>query len=242
METNKLYLGDCFDVMETLPEQSVDMILCDLPYGTTDCKWDSILSLSDLWAAWDRVAKNACPIVLTSTFRFAVALVESNSTNFKHEWFWNKKMSGSFAIAKYRPLPIVELILVFSSDGKRVNYFPEMEARGPIRDKRGYTNTDCYGIDKAKGKANRSNTYYPKNCIEISNAKQRGKIHPTQKPVALFEYLIRTYTKTGEVVLDNCIGSGTTAIAAMNTGRRWIGIEKDFDYYQKAKERIESHE
>jgi site-specific DNA-methyltransferase (adenine-specific) len=238
MKTNIIYRGDCREVMPLIPYGVFDMILCDMPYEHTPCQWDKRLPLNELWPQFNRLCKPGAPIVLTACQPFASHLLLSNLKNYRHDWYWNKCMSGSFATAKYRPLPVVEQVLVFSSDGGAVNYYPIMETRGKPRQKGGYTNGLCYPIDRSKGPKYRNNEYYPKNLITFTNARQKGKIHATQKPVELFEYLIRTYTSEGDVVFDPCIGSGTTAIAALNTGRMYIGIEKDEDIFRAAEARI----
>ena len=158
----------------------------------------------------------------------------SNIKNYRHEWYWNKNNSAGFVTAKIRPFSIIENILVFSNN--KANYYPQMETRGKPRNKGGYSKSDNYNIIPSKSK---SNEYYPKNLINISNASQKGKVHPTQKPVALLEYLIKTYTLEGETVLDNTMGSGSTGVACVNTGRNFIGIEKDDKYFEIAKKRIE---
>lgn len=235
---DNLIFGDCLEVMSSIADHSIDMILCDLPYGMTACKWDSVISFEPLWEQYKRIIKPNGAIVLTASQPFTSALIMSNPKWYRHQWVWNKNSSGAFAIAKIRPLSVCEDILVFGKN--KVNYYPIMEVRGKPRNKSGYSISNNYGIKPLKSKV-KSNTYYPKNLLTFSNASQKGKFHPTQKPVALFEYLIKIYTNEGDLVLDNCIGSGTTAIAAINTNRNWIGIEKDQTYYEKALARITSH-
>ena len=157
---------------------------------------------------------------------------------YRHQWVWNKNNSAGFATVKIRPFAVCEDILVFGK--KRVAYYPQMEERGKPRDKSGYSMSDNYNIKPRKYKS-KSNTYYPKNLINISNASQKGKLHPTQKPIALMEYLIKTYTNEGEMVLDNTFGSCSTGVACLNTNRNFIGIELDNNYFEIAKERIENH-
>lgn len=227
--------GDCLELMKQIPDGSVDMILCDLPYGTTACKWDTVIPFEPLWEQYKRVIRKKGAIVLTAIQPFTSALVMSNIKDYRHQWVWNKNNSAGFATAKIRPMAICEDVLVFGSE--RVNYYPQM-TKGKMRKKGGYGASDNYGITPS---ISVNDDYYPKNLIEIGNASQVGKVHPTQKPVALMEYLIRTYTNEGETVLDNCMGSGTTGVACLNTGRNFIGIEKDPKYFEIARDRIMGH-
>jgi len=230
-----LMKGDCLERMKEIPSGSVDAIICDPPYGTTACKWDSIIPLEPMWEQLRRITKPNGAIVLHGSQPFTSVLISSNLKCYKHQWVWNKNNSAGFATAKIRPFSICEDILVFSRDGKKVNYYPEMTT-GKMRKKGGYSSSDNYGI---KPTVKMCDQYYPKNLIEISNASQKGKVHPTQKPVALMEYLIKTYTRGGDTVLDFCLGSGTTGVAAKNLGRKFIGIEMDDNYFEMAKKRIE---
>jgi len=230
---NKIIHGDCLEIMKDIPDKSIDMILCDLPYGTTACTWDTIIPFEPLWALYKRIIKDNGAIVLTASQPFTSALVMSNVKMYRHQWVWNKNNSAGFALAKIRPFAICEDVMVFGRN--KVNYYPQMEVRGAPRLKGGYSTSENYGVVPSKSK---SNIYYPKNLINISTASQIGKIHPTQKPVALFEYLIRTYTNECDKVLDNCIGSGTTAVACINTNRNFVGIEKEKKYIDIANNRI----
>lgn len=231
-----LYLGDCLEIMPTLPNASVDLILCDLPYGTTDCKWDAILPLQPLWREYKRVTKSNAAVVLTAVQPFTSALVMSNVSNFKTSWVWNKKQSGGYGTAKYHPLKITEDVLVFGYG--TVSYKPIMRT-GTLRNK-GVGRPDKNEVQSGlkTGIVVRNDQYYPTNLIEFT--RENG-LHPVQKPVALMEYLIRTYTNEGDTVLDNCMGSGTTGVAALNCGRKFIGIEKDPAYYEIARKRIQPH-
>jgi len=236
-----LHHGDCLEVMKTIPDKSIDMILCDLPYGTTACKWDNVIPFEPLWEQYNRVIKNNGAIVLFGREPFTSKLIICNIKNYKHKWVWNKKQSGSFANAKYMPLQIEEDIIVFSN--AKVNYYPIMR-KGKMRKKGGgtkqiesmskFVRPDYYKY---------SDEYFPVNILEeypnCSNKKYNQ--HPTQKPVALLEYLIKTYTNEGETVLDNCMGSGSTGVACINTNRNFIGIELDENYFNVARERIECH-
>jgi site-specific DNA-methyltransferase (adenine-specific) len=230
---NKVIKGDCLIEMQKIPDKSIDMILCDLPYGTTACKWDTIIPFEPLWEQYKRIIKDNGAIVLTASQPFTSALVMSNPKMYRHQWVWNKNNSAGFATAKIRPFAICEDILVFGI--KVVKYFPQMEVRGEPRLKGGYSTSENYGIIPSKSK---SNTYYPKNLINISTASQVGKEHPTQKPVALFEYLIKTYTNEGDLVLDNCAGSGTTGVACRNLNRNFILIEKEQEYIDIINKRL----
>lgn len=249
IELNKIYNEDCLEGMKRIPDKSVDMILCDLPYQTTSCKWDKIIPFEPLWEQYKRVIKDNGAIVLTASQPFTSALVMSNPKMFKQEWVWIKS-HGGFATAKFKPLKRHEDILVFSKGS--VSYHPQMlDVKGNVRDQRNEPSFNKNGRNKLDSPVNPgtkmgySKDYnpkkrYPKSYIEFSNRSEKV-IHPTQKPVALFEYLIKTYTNDGETVLDNCMGSGTTAIAAMNTSRKFIGFELDETYFNLANERIEKH-
>lgn len=223
-----LYHGDCLEVMAGLSDASVDLILCDLPYGTMPCKWDSVIPLEPLWAQYRRIAKKSAAVVLTAAQPFTTALIASNLREFRYCWVWDKKLSGNPFLAKRQPLRRHEDICVFGGP----SYNPQMTV-GKLR-KKGGGRTKMFGWSHRPSEL--SDQYYPTTILEFSNA-QRG-LHPTQKPVALMEYLIRTYTHEGEVVLDNCMGSGTTGVACANTGRAFIGIERDDKYFAIASERI----
>lgn len=233
-EDVKLIHGDCLEVMKSIPERSIDLILCDLPYGTTQNKWDSVIPFDELWVQYRRVCKGL--IVLTAAQPFTSALIMSNQKDFKYTLVWDKALSTGFLNAKKQPLRQTEDVVVF---GKGKTYNPIMEVRGKPRNKGGHNKpggSDNYG--QFGNVFSFNNEYYPTNLLRISNAARKGKQHPTQKPVELMEYLIRTYSNEGETVLDNCMGSGTTGVACMNTGRRFIGIEKDEEYFVIAKKRI----
>ena len=234
---NAIYNQDCLEGMRLLDDKSIDMILCDLPYGVTACKWDTIIPFDDLWKQYNRIIKNNGAIVLFADgARFSANLINSNINNYRHKWVWNKNNSAGFATAKIRPFQICEDILVFGLN--KVNYYPIMEERGKPRIKGGYTASDNYNLTPTK---TNNNLYYPKNLLNYSNAVQKGKLHPTQKPVELLEYLINTYTNENEIILDNCMGSGSTAIACINANRKYIGFELNTNYYNLANKRIENH-
>ena len=230
---NKIHHGDCLEVMKDIPDKSVDMILCDLPYGTTACKWDTIIPFEPLWEQYERVIKDNGAIVLTASQPFTSSLVMSNPRMFKYEWIWIKNRATGHLNAKIMPMKSHENIVVFCK--KKTVYNPQKTKGKPYK-KTPSTNT-------YKGYGNHQPVYqdnngfrYPKTPLEFDS--EQNEFHPTQKPVALFEYLIKTYTNEGETVLDNCIGSGTTAIASLNTGRYFIGIEKDEQYHKIACERV----
>ena len=230
-----LHTGDCLDIMPAIPAANVDMVLCDLPYGVTARnQWDEIIPFEKLWPQYVRVLKTNGAIVLTATQPFASHLVASSPSGwFKYEWIWEKEPSGNLN-AKIMPMRAHENILVF---GKKINYFPQ-GLRSTLR-KRGLSDnsrTPNYGYQKREG-YQQTQTGYPGSILSF--AKDRERFHPTQKPVALMEYLIRTYTNAGDTVFDTCMGSGTTGVACMNTGRKFIGIEQDPKYFQIAKQRIE---
>ena len=234
MSKYELHLGDCLEVMKSIPAGSIDLILCDLPYGTTQNKWDSVIPFDKLWAEYKRVCSGM--IVLTAAQPFTSALIMSNQKDFKYTWVWDKALSTGFLNAKKQPLRQTEDVVVF---GKGKTYNPIMEVRGKPRFKGGRgksRRSDNYG--KYGDSVSVNNEYYPTNLLRISNAVRKGRQHPTQKPVALMEYLIKTYTNEGDLVMDNCMGSGTTGVACMNTGRRFIGIEMDAGYFQIAQGRI----
>ena len=236
MDINLLH-GDCLELMKDIPDKSVDMILCDLPYGTTTCKWDIIIPFEPLWEQYNRIIKDNGAIVLTASQPFSSALVMSNPKMFRYEWVWDKRMATGFLNAKKIPLKVHENILVFYK--KLPTYNPIFTNGKPYTRPEPTKLFDGYRQDLLKvATTNVSEKRYPKTIIDISNANQKGKVHPTQKPVALFEYLIKTYTNEGETVLDNCMGSGTTGVACLKTNRNFIGMELDDKYFEIAKQRI----
>lgn len=223
--------GDCLELMRGLSDASIDLVLCDLPYGTTQCKWDSVLPFADLWLQYNRLCRGA--IVLTASQPFTSALIMSNPGGFKYCWSWIKTNCSGFANAKKQPLRTVEDVAVFY--GRQPTYNPQGVKRlAEPRDRTKETGEFMGRTGFRDGYAQEF-TGYPKNVINIPS--ERG-LHPTQKPVALMEYLIRTYTNKGDTVLDNCMGSGTTGVACANTGRRFIGIELDEKYFKIAQRRI----
>jgi len=230
-----LMQGDCLELMKSIPDGSVDMILCDLPYGTTMCKWDTIIPFEPLWEQYKRVIKTNGAIVLFGNEPFSSHLRISNMAMYKYDWKWDKVRGSNFATVKIRPFNSFEDIMVFYS--KQPTYNPQMEIGTPYTQKQGYVGeAKQTGLHKKEVVTVNNGDRYPLSIIRFS--KQAG-LHPTQKPVALCEYLIKTYTNEGETVLDNCMGSGTTGVACKNLGRKFIGIEKDETYFKTASERIE---
>jgi site-specific DNA-methyltransferase (adenine-specific) len=234
VKSGRAILGECLAEMALLPSASVDMILCDLPYGTTRNKWDSVIPFAPLWEQYWRVCKPHAAIVLTAAQPFTSALVCSQIDRFKYSWAWVKEPSGNLN-AKKMPMPAHEDVLVF---GAKFAYNPQgltptLRNRGAKDNSR----TENYGAQKSEPYTQMV-TNYPRSVLEISKHDGREKGHPTQKPIELFEYLIKTYSNPGDHVLDNCSGSGTTAIAAEQCGRRWTCIERDPAYYWASVERI----
>jgi site-specific DNA-methyltransferase (adenine-specific) len=234
---NKVFAKDCIKGMKALPSESIDMILCDLPYGTTQCKWDTIIPFDVLWKQYNRIIKPNGAIVLTASQPFTSLLVASNIKNFKYSWVYEKSKATGYLNAKKRPLVAHEDVLIFSNGTPR--YFPQMTKGTPYDKGTAVRPTDVYGSQKATTIINTEGTRYPRTVQYFKTPECEGRvIHPTQKPLALFEYLIKTYSMPGELVLDNCMGSGTTAIACLNTNRNFIGYETDEDYAQKIQQRV----
>jgi len=237
----QLIHGDCLEKMKDIPDKSIDMILCDLPYGTTACKWDVVIPFVPLWGQYRRIIKDRGAIVLFGSEPFSSYLRMSNIKQYKYDWIWNKKFASNFTLAKKQPLKIHEIISVFNSG----IYYPQMVKRdNPIKmgknvSKYGSANLSC-AKPEYDGKVYDEKN--PESIYLISNRSEgQSRLHPTQKPVVLLEYLIKTYTLDGETVLDNTMGSGSTGVACINTKRNFIGIEKDDKYFEIAKKRIEEH-
>ena len=237
-----LHLGDCLEVMQGIPDGSVDAVICDPPFGTTACKWDSVIPFEPMWAQLKRIVKPNGAIVLMASQPFTSALVMSNVAMFRYQWIWEKNKATGHLNAKKRPLVSHEDVVVFSK--ATTNYFPQglVEKETPSiskgdRGRKGVGSSgDCYGA--ATKDAVQTHGNYPRSVIKFT-VDMKAEFHPTQKPVALMEYLIRTYTNPGETVLDFTCGSGTTGVAAANTARRFIGIERDPDYFTVAQSRIQ---
>jgi len=240
----KLYNGDCLDVMKELPDKSIDFICCDPPYGTTNIKWDEVLDFKKMWQEYTRIIKPKGIISIFGSQPFSAQLICSKLDWFKYELIWNKNKCGSPGLAKYRPMKTHENILIFYKNSGGT-YNPQMQKGEPYSRKsknpNGYVgkkNDHNYGFKPVKSFTN-TGTRYPKSILNISrDFSAQQQIHPTQKPVPLIEWLIKTYTNKGEVVLDNCMGSGSTGVACVNTNRKFIGIELDKEYYNIAKKRI----
>jgi site-specific DNA-methyltransferase (adenine-specific) len=250
LELNRVYQRDCLEGMAMIPDKSVDMILCDLPYGTTACKWDTVIPFELLWQQYERIIKDNGAIVLTAAQPFTSALVMSNPKLFKYSWTWDKVRATNHLNSRKQPLRVTEDILVFYK--KQCTYNPILREQG--KDKlydtgKAYSgkNNQTYGKTKENytfnsGREIPLDKRYPIDLITFSQIGTFGnkRIHPTQKPTELFEYLIKTYTNEGEIVLDNCMGSGTTAVAAIRTNRNFIGFERELEYVKVANQRLDA--
>jgi DNA modification methylase len=243
--TNKILHGDCLELMKDIPNGSIDMILADLPYGTTACKWDTIIPFAPLWEAYDRVIKPNGAIVLFGSEPFSSALRMSNIKNYKYDWIWEKNIASNFMGTKYQPLKYFENISVFNKH----HYYPIKELktsktsieRFKYKLKGSDKKKDILGgfLDDGKAREFDNKMNFPNSIRKINVVpRYKGTLHPTQKPVELFQYLIKTYTNECETVLDNTAGSGTTAIACLEENRNFIVIEKEFEYYEIIKKRV----
>lgn len=235
IELNKTYFGDCLELMKQIADNSIDMVLCDLPYGTTRCRWDSVIDLPKLWSEYRRVIKANGAIVLTAQTPFDKVLGASNLEMLKYEWIWEKTQATGHLNAKKMPLKAHENILVFYKD--LPTYNPQKtNGHKPINSYTKYVktqnNTELYGEMKKEISGGGETDRYPRSVLLYSSDKQKSCLHPTQKPLALMEYLIATYSNEGETILDNCAGSGTTGLAAKNLNRNYIMIEKDLKNYE----------
>lgn len=230
MSDVKLYLGDCLDILPTLPK--VDAVITDIPYGTTQCSWDAVIPFDVMWRELYRVCNRVA--VLFGSQPFTSQLISSNIKNFKYEWIWNKKLAGNAMLSDYQPLKTHENICVFSlGEG---GYYPIMR-KGKVRTK--LTKAEWNGaFGKQKSKPTRNGDYKPISILTVPVIR-KDRVHPTQKPVALLKYLVETYSRLGDTVLDFTMGSGTTGVACVQTGRNFIGIEIDPDYYAIAEKRID---
>lgn len=239
---NELINGDCLEVMPLIRDKSIDLILADLPYGTTACKWDTVINLNLLWEEYKRIIKDNGAIVLTATNPFATSLIQSNIDWFKYEWIWHKNMTSGFALAKKQPLRNHELILVFYK--KQPIYNPIKELRDlnkSSKQRMQYDFTSTKGINEQQGGIKKiqfipedKKMSYPKTVKKFNGVNPHKRFHTTEKPLSLMEYLIKTYTNEQMLVLDNTMGSGTTCLAAKNLNRKFIGIEKEIKYYKIA--------
>ena len=236
----ELIQGDCSEKMKDIPDKSIDMILCDLPYGTTACKWDVVIPFEPLWEQYKRIIKDKGAIVLFGSEPFSSLLRCSNLAMFKYDWVWDKKTGLGFLDSKHRPLKQHENISVFSiggcSTGSKIRMEYNPQGLIPTNKKNSNTKSNILNSEPTQRKdLNTTHTGYPKTILTFG--REIG-LHPTQKPVALFEYLIKTYTNEGDLVLDNCMGSGTTGVACKNLNRNFIGIELDPEYFKIAEKRI----
>lgn len=237
MLENSVLLGDCLELMKNIPDKRIDMIFCDLPYGTTQNKWDSVIDFQKLWGEYERIIKDNGAIVLTSQGVFTAKLILSNEKLFKYKLVWEKSKSTNFLNAKKQPLRKHEDICVFYKN--QPIYNPQMTEGTPYdKGVRKDQYTGSYGEFKPI-RVKSSGERYPTDIVYFKTAESEGKVyHPTQKPVALIEYLIKTYTNEGDIVLDNCAGSGTTGVACINLNRKYILMEKEEKYYDMINKRI----
>lgn len=236
---NEIHLGDCFDVFPRIDDHCVDLVLCDLPYGITACKWDVELDLERLWREYKRILKPGGAVVLTATQPFATKLINSNRKWFRYKWVWRKSRAVGFLNAKKMPLRVHEDVLVFARG--RTVYNPQFSEGKPYVSRRSQKSKPGVYREVKRTDTVNPGIRYPKDVVEFPNNVEKV-IHSTQKPAALFEYLIRTYTDPGDLVLDNASGSGTTAIAARNSGRNFICIEKDIVNWQLSITRLNGNE
>jgi len=239
--------ADCFDVFPFIEDASVQLILCDLPYNVTGLKWDCLLNMQELWKHYERIIKPNGAIVLTAMQPFTTELIISNKKLFKYTWVWNKIKPGNFLTAKLKPMQNHEDIVVFSKantancNKNNMLYIPQLEKREKIRKYKKEADSDIYARKNTTSIEYTTDFKYPKSILEISNANQKNKLHPTQKPLELMEYLVKTYTNEGDMVLDNTMGSGTTNLACLKLNRKSIGIEKEKQYYDVAVRRLSSY-
>lgn len=240
LEINKIYNEDCLEGMKKIDDQSIDFIICDLPYGTTACSWDEIIPFNQLWEQYNRIIKSDGVIALFGAEPFSTMVRMSNLKNYKYDWYWEKNTSTGFVFAKYQPMRSIETVSIFYRENAK--YFPqgvEKLKQPKFVDRKGTPTGDIYDSETLNKKYFQEYTGYPNNILKFS--RDVKGFHPTQKPVALLEYLIKTYSKKGELVLDNCMGSGTTAVAAINTDRDFIGFELNQSYFKQAQLRIEEN-
>jgi site-specific DNA-methyltransferase (adenine-specific) len=232
------HFGDCLELMPLIADGSIDMILCDLPYGTTACKWDTIIPFDKLWEQYERIIKPNGAIILTATQPFTTALIASNYKLFKYELIWNKVLPTGFAIAKHQPMKQHENILVFGRG--KITYNPQKIKRDKPRvynrTHKSYSGSE--NLQKHDGQDRTLEYFEPRSIIEISNANHKDKLHPTQKPIDLFTWLIKTYSNENEIILDNTAGVFSTAIACLETNRKYIVMEQENEYYNKGIKRI----
>ena len=236
--------ADCFDVFPYIADESVQLILCDLPYNVTGLKWDCLLNMQELWKHYERIIKPNGAIVLTAMQPFTTELIVSNKKMFKYTWVWNKVKPGNFLTAKLKPMQNHEDIVIFSKantancNKNNMLYIPQLEKREKVRKYKKEADSDIYARKNTTSIEYTTDFKYPKSILEISNANQKNKLHPTQKPLELMKYLIKTYSNEDDVVMDNCMGSNTTGLACKELNRQYIGIEKDKNYYDVSVSRV----
>ena len=236
--------ADCFDVFPYISDESVQLILCDLPYNVTGLKWDCLLNMQELWKHYERIIKPNGAIVLTAMQPFTTELIISNKKMFKYTWVWNKVKPGNFLTAKLKPMQNHEDIVIFSKantancNKNNMLYIPQLEKREKVRKYKKEADSDIYARKNTTSIEYTTDFKYPKSILEISNANQKNKLHPTQKPLELMKYLIKTYSNEDDVVMDNCMGSNTTGLACKELNRQYIGIEKDKNYYDVSVSRV----
>lgn len=234
-----LYCGDCLGIMGKFPERVFDAIITDPPYGITACKWDTVIPFEDMWKQLKRIRKDKTPIALFGSEPFSSNLRMSNIKEYKYDWYWEKEQGSNFMSVKYMPFKVIENIIIFGKG--RVCYYPQMEKGVPYKDKMRVIDIQQYMGKWMKKPIINKGTRYPKNKLYFQNDTKKGySYHPTQKPLALLEYLIKTYTNEDDLVLDFTCGSGTTLVACEKLGRRWIGVEISQEYCEIAKQRIKA--
>ena len=243
-ELNKIYNEDCLIGMRDIPDKSVDCIICDLPYGATSCAWDILIPFDKLWEQYERIIKDDGNIILFCSGLFTIDLINSNRNRFRYKLIWNKNVPTGMATAKYRPMKYYEEICVFGNSASKYN--PIMKPRVGVG--KACYNYDHYCSDNNHIQLKMQKKRYDPDYVQPSDVlsfnvvpNRNGKLHPTQKPVELIEWLIKSYSNEGDTILDNCMGSGTTAVAAMRTGRNFIGFETDVNYFNIANERIKQN-
>lgn len=239
IETNKIHHVDCLIGMKAIPDKSIDMILSDLPYGITKNSWDSVINLDQMWEQYERIIKDDGAIILTAQTPFSIVLGASNLKLLKYELIWEKTEATGFYHAKHAPLKAHENILVFYKN--KPVYNPQMTKGEPYSYKKGKQVSATYGGASGTGLIRNDGKRYPRSVLKFKKDKQKSSLHPTQKPLALFEWLVKTYTNPGDLVLDNCIGSGTTAVACQNTDRNFIGMDSEKKYVDISIERLRNN-
>jgi len=244
MITNEIWLGDCVKLMNDIPDKSVDLVVCDPPYGKTSLEWDKCLNFSDIWHIYDRILVDNGTVVLFGSGIFTAKLICSNEKWFKYSLVWRKSKCGSSLLAKYRPMMKHEDVIVFTKRGKKhATFNPTLNEGEPYRRKLTKIKLNNHGYGVNQTEADNKGTRYADSILDFPQKwRRQDQIHPTQKPVELLEYLIKTYSNEEDLILDNCAGSGTSLLAAKNLNRRFIGIEKDENYYEICLERLKQNE